>query len=55
VVQLWQQWRPTGFAGAGHLPFGGGTAEQPAKIMVAFAHCLKVAGWAKPARNSDDG
>lgn len=34
--QLWQEWRP-GMAGRGHLPFAGGSAEQPAIVMDALS------------------
>lgn len=54
VVQLWQMWRPSGFGGFGALPFSGGTAEQPASLMDAFNLCLRVAGWAKPAKGESD-
>ena len=37
LLQLWQAWRGGGM-GAGHLPFSGGAAEQPACVM----ECLKV-------------
>ena len=41
VVELWQAWR-AGMGGPGHLPFGGGAAEQPAVLMEAF-HLLSWA------------
>ena len=35
VVGLWHEYRSGGF-GAGHLPFAGGSADQPALLMDAF-------------------
>lgn len=36
MLSLFQEWRP-GMAGRGHLPFSGGSAEQPALVMDALA------------------
>lgn len=35
LLDLWRQWQGGGF-GPGHLPFAGGTADQPACVMAAF-------------------
>jgi len=33
MLELFHAWRPVPYAGAGPLPFAGGTAEQPAALM----------------------
>lgn len=33
VLDLWLAWRRDGMGGAGHLPFAGGMAQQPAALM----------------------
>lgn len=35
MIDLWSSWRAGD--GAGHLPFAGGSAEQPACVMAAIA------------------
>lgn len=45
VLDLWRAWRGGAgsmgglMASAGHLPFAGGAAEQPACLMAAFDIC----------------
>lgn len=47
VVELWSLWRG-GDLGRGPLPFAGGSAEQPAWIMDAFAICGAAAKALRP-------
>ncbi len=36
LIDIWAAWRRDGMGGAGHLPFSGGYAEQPAALMKAL-------------------
>lgn len=36
LLDLWLAYRRDGMGGTGHLPFGGGYAEQPAALMRAL-------------------
>lgn len=36
MLEIWGAWRGGGM-GAGHLPFAGGAADQPACVMAALA------------------
>lgn len=47
VWRLYQEWRGGGMA-AGALPFRGGTAEQPAALMAAFAILAETEQMLKP-------
>lgn len=37
LLVLWRAWRAGGMGAAGHLPFAGGVADQPACVMAALA------------------
>lgn len=50
LLDLWRAWRP-GMGGAGHLPFSGGAAEQPACVMDALALIDGVAAAVRPKRD----
>ncbi len=49
VIALWQQSR-SGMGGPGHLPFAGGSAEQPAILIEAFRILEGVAAKLKPEK-----
>jgi hypothetical protein len=36
VLGLWRHYRSSGMGGRGHLPFGGGIADQPAFVLACF-------------------
>jgi hypothetical protein len=42
-LELFHAWRPSPYAGAGPLPFGGGAAEQPAALMRCLYFMAAVA------------
>jgi hypothetical protein len=43
LVDLWSQHRGNGTGNTGHLPFAGGSADQPALVMAVF----EVMNWAE--------
>jgi hypothetical protein len=49
LIGIWVQWRGGGM-GAGPLPFGGGTAEQPAIVMAALSVMEGAARALEPER-----
>jgi hypothetical protein len=51
VLALWQEYRSGGF-GAGHLPFAGGAAEQPAILMDALHLLSGAAELLKPKKGN---
>ena len=36
MLRLWSVFRSGGMGGVGHLPYSGGSAEQPAMMLQAF-------------------
>jgi len=54
---IWLAWRSGGGlgGGVGHLPFAGGSAEQPACVMAALAIMDNAAARLAPKRRSANG
>lgn len=51
ILDLWGAWRG-GLGGRGPLPFGGGSAEQPALLMDAFYFLEAVAEQLSPGKTT---
>ncbi len=53
LIEIWASWRRDSMGGAGHLPFSGGYAEQPAALMKALEAMEGAAGRVKDKYRSE--